>query len=149
MRFCAELARTGCVKDACAAVGLTTTSAYRAYKRCSEFAAKWDEALESERPILMQAAFERAVNGVEVTYRQGRRTVTVRRYSDALLRFLIERGDGKKNARAQRWIKPADPEKTRQEILRKVAAVRAQRDRERREEALAFAERMRAEGWAP
>lgn len=73
MRFCAELARTGRVKDAARAVGLTTTSAYCAHKHDAAFARVWDEALESERPILLPAAFDRAVNGVEVAAVKARR----------------------------------------------------------------------------
>lgn len=151
MRFCAELARTGCVADACRAVGMSTTNAYRTYDRVPEFREKWDEALATPRPILEQAAFDRAVNGVEVgVHRNGQVVATHRRYSDGLLKFLLERDDRRREkASAAGWVKPADPEETQAEILRKLAAVRAATQAEDRQELLAWAERMRQAGWAP
>ena len=55
--FLARLAETGCVRDACRAAGLSTTSARRARKRMPDFADRWDMALATPRPILKQAAF--------------------------------------------------------------------------------------------
>ena len=145
--FLARLAETGCVADACRAAGLSTTSARRAYKRMPGFADRWDVALAAPRPILEQAAFDRAVHGVEIAvHRNGRVVATHRRYSDGLLRFLLERDD----RRAMRRAEPEAPiEEVRGEILRRIEqTARANEERSRRE-ALAFAERMRLEGKAP
>jgi len=92
--FLARLAETGCVRSGCEAVGLSSTSAYRAYARMPDFAAAWDRALAARKPMLEDAAFERAVHGVAVPLtRLGQVVGEGRRYSDGLLRYLIERSD--------------------------------------------------------
>jgi len=102
-QFVACLTETGCVRAACEQVGLSKTSAYRAYARMPEFAGRWERALMVRRPMLEDAAFERAVNGVTVPVtRKGRVVGERRRYSDALLRYLIERGDRRRVAMAYR-----------------------------------------------
>lgn len=156
MRFCAELARTGCVTDACRAVGMSTTNAYRTYDRVPEFRKGWEEALATPRPILEQAAFDRAVYGVEVgVHRNGQVVATHRRYSDGLLRYLLEReekrcerGSGGGGGRG-RQAPPREWEEVQASILAKLSAVDAHQREEERRGALAFAERMRAEGKAP
>lgn len=127
LRFCAELARTGCVTDACRAVGMSTTNAYRTYDRLPEFRQQWDEALATPRPILEQAAFERAVYGVEVgIHRNGQVVATHRKYSDGLLRYLLEREERRREHVAKRkpWEKPERPiEEIQADILRRIELV--------------------------
>lgn len=155
--FLATLAETGCVTDACRAAGLTGTSARRAYKRMPDFADRWDAALAKPRPVLVQAAFDRAVHGVEVAIRRnGRVVATRRRYSDGLLRFLIERGDRMAAGSGKEWRKPRTLEEVQGSIMAKLGAIDRRRAREKdeaeeraRAEAVAHAERMRAEGKAP
>ncbi|WP_375429217.1 hypothetical protein [uncultured Sphingomonas sp.] len=156
--FLARLAEAGCVTDACRAAGLSTTSARRAYKRMPEFADRWDAALASPRPVLAQAAFDRAVHGVEVAIRRnGKVVATRRRYSDGLLRFLIERGDRMAEQAREGWRKPPRPlAEVHDSILTKLQAFDVVRMREEEEEnareraeAIVHAERMRAEGKAP
>lgn len=150
--FTARLAETGCVRDACRSAGVSNTSAYRARRRMPDFAARWDMALAEKRPVLEQAAFERAVNGVEVGLPGKEGTVVrFRRYSDALLRFLIERDDRRDDAAKRKsWEKPQPTiEEVREEVLRRIRVVSQQHQEEERERALAFAERMRREGKAP
>ncbi|WP_375402731.1 hypothetical protein [uncultured Sphingomonas sp.] len=157
LRFLTRLSETGCVQDACDEVGMSTTNAYRTYKRLPDFASRWDAALASPRPVLAQAAFDRAVHGVEVAvHRNGKVVATHRRYSDGLLRFLIERGDRAAERSGQAWRKPKTLEEVQDSIITKLTAiedVRAREDEEEkareRAEAVAFAERMRAEGKAP
>ena len=70
--FCALLAETGIVTDACIAVGMSTTSAYSARRRNPLFAAAWDEALGLARNRLADALLERSLTGcVEKYYRDG------------------------------------------------------------------------------
>ena len=131
--FLARLAETGCIADACRAAGLSRTSAARAYKRMPDFAERWDTALATPRPVLVQAAFDRAVHGVEVAIRRnGEVVATRRRYSDGLLRFLIERGDRMEQGRRQGWRKPPRSlEEVQESILRKLQAVEDYRAREK------------------
>jgi hypothetical protein len=92
--FLQALGDTGCVRDACRAAGRSSTSAYRLRARSAEFAASWDRALEMAATVLEQVAFARAVIGVEEpVWHYGKLVGTRRRYSDALLRLLIQRGD--------------------------------------------------------
>lgn len=70
--FCAVLAETGIVTDACIAVGMSTTSAYSARRRSPLFAAAWEESLKLARDRLADALLERSLNGcVEKYYRDG------------------------------------------------------------------------------
>ncbi|MGJ3630004.1 hypothetical protein AB5I41_30325 [Sphingomonas sp. MMS24-JH45] len=55
--FLSKLRESGCVRDACKWVGLSSTSAYRLRARLPEFAASWDAALALALPRLEQAAF--------------------------------------------------------------------------------------------
>lgn len=154
--FLARLAETGCISDACRWAGLSTTSARRAYKRMEHFAARWDMALAKPRPILEQAAFDRAVHGVEVpVHRNGKVVATHRKYSDALLRYLLERDDRRdgKSPRERADAKRLErykPTETADEALTKRLDLLAKRlEAEKRRDALTFAERMRAEDKAP
>ena len=156
--FLERLAETGCVTEACPAVGLTTTSAYRAFARMPHFAELWESALVARRPMLEDAAFERAVRGVAMPLtRLGQVVGQRQRYSDGLLRFLIERGDkrakangGAANGSKGRFEKPImTREEATAEILRKLTIVEARVARQKRQELLAFEERMKREGWAP
>jgi hypothetical protein len=93
-RFLQALGDTGCVRDACRAVGRSNTSAYRLRARSPEFAAAWDRALNMAATVLEQTAFARAVTGVEEpVWHCGKQVGTRRRYSDSLLKLLIQRGD--------------------------------------------------------
>lgn len=157
-RFLERLAGTGCVTEACRAAELSTTSAYRAYQRMPEFAMRWERALAARRPMLEDAAFERAVRGVTVPLTRLGEVVGERRsFSDALLRFLIEREDRREKAAAQakqvvdsaRATETATREETTQAILKKLRAVESRSKAEKRAAAIAFANRMAAQGKAP
>lgn len=92
--FVATLARTGCVRDACRAVGISSTSAYRARRRMPDFAEQWDLALRRAAVSLEAVAWQRAVEGVDEPIVSGGKVIgTRKRHSDALLRLLIQRGD--------------------------------------------------------
>jgi molybdenum-dependent DNA-binding transcriptional regulator ModE len=91
--FLRALSETGCVRDACARANISNVSAYRMRKRDLAFARAWEKALDTAAPTLEQAAFERAVEGWdEIVWKDGIEVSRKRRYSDALLRFLLARG---------------------------------------------------------
>jgi hypothetical protein len=90
--FLRALSVTGCVRDACARAGISNTSAYRARKKSAAFARAWERSLAKAAPTIEQAAYERAVLGWEEPIVQGGKVVGVkRRYSDSLLRMLLQR----------------------------------------------------------
>jgi hypothetical protein len=60
--FLDALERTASVRDACAAIGVSRSTAYRHRRRCPEFARAWDEALELPIRILEDEALERALD---------------------------------------------------------------------------------------
>lgn len=97
--FLRSLRETGCVKAACRHVGLTTTSAYRVKRRIPAFGEAWDQALAFVAPALERAAMQRAVDGwLEPIVYKGEVVAHRRRYSDAMLRLLLQREDARKVA---------------------------------------------------
>jgi hypothetical protein len=92
--FLRALTEMGCVSDACKKVQVSTTSAYRLRARSVEFAAAWARAQKKGRAVLEEAAYSRAVEGWdEVVEKDGQEVSRKRRYSDSLLRLLVQRGD--------------------------------------------------------
>lgn len=92
--FLRALSEMGCVSDACKKVQVSTTSAYRLRAKSAEFAAAWTKAQKKGRAVLEEAAYTRAVEGWdEVVEKGGQEVSRKRRYSDSLLRLLVQRGD--------------------------------------------------------
>ncbi len=110
MAFLRALSDTGCVRDACARVRLSNTSAYRLRAKFPEFGKAWDRALARSAVTIEQAAFERAVEGwEEPIVHQGKVVAQRRRYSDSLLRLLLTRGQlGGSGARPDAGAGPAE-----------------------------------------
>lgn len=164
--FLRALSETGCVRDACARARISNNSAYRMRQRDAKFAEAWARALDRALPTLEQAAWERAVMGWdEVVWRDGVEVSRKRRFSDGLLRLLLERfadgamvkprhGASQKELRAfaQEAAKAAGgffgwralPEDTDAAIMRKLDAI----DRYRAREAAEAAEKAAAEAAA-
>lgn len=146
--FLARLTETGCVRAACEAAGLSSTSAYRARVRMPAFGQCWDQALAVRRPMLEDAAFERAVNGVTVPVtRRGEVVGERRRYSDGLLKYLIERAD-RREAAGMGIMAGGQPVATQEEmevaLLNRLVDMGKALERQRREDPEAAA-RLEAE----
>ena len=166
-QFLAALGETGCVRDACRAVGRSNTSAYRLRARSDAFAAEWDCALAMAATVLEQVAFQRAVLGVEEpVWHYGKYLGTRRRYSDGLLRLLILRGDVRAGlgktpeelvAAAQDAARAAggyfgtraSAEETNAQLRKQLDALGRRLKRERREKDEAAAVRLLAAGACP
>ena len=106
-KFIEHLALTGSVGEACAAVGASSSSAYRLRNKAGaeSFARAWDAALRLAVTRLSAIALDRAVNGrVERFYRDGELAMERRIPSDYLLTWLLSRLDplqfGSSTARA-------------------------------------------------
>ena len=94
--FIAALAQAGSVPKAARAVGRTPASAYRLRARpgAESFGAAWDTVVGEGRAMLLDTAFELAVNGEQVpVIRRGRIVGTRTRYDNGLLMKLIKRFD--------------------------------------------------------
>ena len=86
------LAETGCVRTACAEVGLNARSAYklREHTNAQAFRSAWDHATSLATARLTSIAFDRAINGgVERIYRNGELYEERRKPSDKLLMWLL------------------------------------------------------------
>lgn len=145
--FLEGLAQLGSVRDACRAVGLSKTSAYRLYEQDPGFAAAWERALTTIRPSLEETAYQRAVVGwEEPVFHGGKLVGHRRRFSDSLLRLLIERGF---NPSATAAATAHANEDVLAALGRKLTAMENQVARKRRAEQLRGCETMEREGKAP
>lgn len=107
-RFIDHLSLRGAVGEACASVGIASSSAYRLRNKAGaeSFARAWDAALSLSTTWLSAIAFDRAVNGrVERFYKNGELVMERRLPSDYLLTWLLARLDplrfGSPSAKAQ------------------------------------------------
>jgi len=90
--FLQMLAATQSVAVAAKAVGMSRQSAYKLRARLDDapFGAAWRMATQSARNVLVEAALDRAINGVEVPhYWQGELVGTSRRYDERLTAPLL------------------------------------------------------------
>jgi hypothetical protein len=95
-RFIDHLALTGNVGEACAIVGVASSSAYRLRNRAGAegFARAWDAALRLCATRLTAIMLDRAVNGrVERHYKDGELAMERRIPSDYLLTWFLARLD--------------------------------------------------------
>src|SRR4051794_39898402 len=89
-RFLEELTKGSTVKDAAAAACVTRQATYL-WKKDEAFAAAWEAAIEEGVDDLEKEARRRAYEGVEEPVFQGGKEVgRVRKYSDALIMFLLK-----------------------------------------------------------
>lgn len=114
--FLANLAATGNVSRSAQAVGRSRGGFYKLKRTEVEFSEAWDQAMEAAADELEAEARRRAVDGVDepIVYRGAvakdadGRTVTVKRYSDVLLMFLLNgaRPEKYKQIKEQRHTGP-------------------------------------------
>lgn len=93
VEFIRTLAVTQNVRSAAQHVGMSRQSAYKLRARLDDgpFGAAWRMAMRSGRDILLEAALDRAVHGVEVPhYWKGELIGTSRRYDERLSTFLLK-----------------------------------------------------------
>jgi hypothetical protein len=89
--FLAALREMPVVGQACVAVGINRTTAYRARNADKDFADAWDSALEDGIDKAEQEAFRRAVAGTDKgVWHQGSLVGTERVYSDSLLSLILK-----------------------------------------------------------
>lgn len=96
IEFIEALAACGCVSDACRVVGMTDTSAYRLRNRpdAAAFRLAWRAALDAGVERLADAAFSRALHGVERPIFRGQERVgEYRHFDERLTMFLLRYRD--------------------------------------------------------
>ena len=93
VEFIAALSDCGCVRQAAANVGISVMSCYRLRRTpgAENFAAAWDAALAQAARLLVDLAFERAINGSDepVFDKEGHRVGRRMRPNDKLMMFLM------------------------------------------------------------
>ncbi len=86
------LAACGCVREACARVGISPEAVYRLRRRpdAQSFRLAMDFALDGAADAVEDAMYGRAINGVEVPhYYKGELVGTHRRYDERLAMFIL------------------------------------------------------------
>ncbi|MDB5719264.1 MAG: hypothetical protein JWM38_2691, partial [Sphingomonas bacterium] len=94
--FVEALGESGCVDEACRAVGMSPSSAYALRRRVDAqgFRVAWDAALDYAIRRLGDAALSRALHGVaSPVYFQGEQIGERRRYDERLTMFLLRYRD--------------------------------------------------------
>lgn len=94
--FVEALAESGCVGEACAAVGMSRHSAYRLRMRVDAqgFRMAWDAALDLAIRRLSDECYSRALNGEAIPhFFQGQQVGEHRRYDNRLAMFLLRYRD--------------------------------------------------------
>jgi hypothetical protein len=122
-KFIERVALTGCVGDACALVGVASSSAYRLRNKAGaeSFARAWDAALRQCATRLVAIGLDRAIHGrVERHYQNGELVMERRIPSDYLLTWFISRLDplqfGSPGAKALAAASGDPREKARNEL---------------------------------
>jgi hypothetical protein len=90
--FLKALASCGCIREACATVGMSHVSAYRLRARPSAIAFRkaWDAALDCAMHRLEEAAVSRALNGVpRPVFYKGEQVGEWRHHDERLTMFLL------------------------------------------------------------
>jgi hypothetical protein len=94
--FLKALVKTGCILDACRLVGPSPRTVYRHQESDPRFLRHCQLALKMSGAPVELTAWERAVEGVEEEIAVGGKMVSRRRYSENLLRLLLQGSNPKK-----------------------------------------------------
>ena len=90
-KFVAALSATGSIKAACEVANLNRPLAYRHKGLDSAFSAAWDEAMAMAMDAAEDELYRRAVTGwEEPVFYKGELKNTIVKYSDGLLKFLLQ-----------------------------------------------------------
>ena len=89
-RFLTELAKRGIIQNAINAAGVTRSAADYRRSQDANFAAACKEAIEASNDVLMNALWDRGIDGVEQTYpRPGGVTVKTRKFDTPAVQLLM------------------------------------------------------------
>jgi hypothetical protein len=153
--FLKALAKGGCVEDACRSVGVSTTTLYRHQQEDPAFLRLCLTAARMCAVPVEITAWERAVDGVDQPFACGGEVHVRRRYSDGLLRLLLQGSNPRKygarpgftrkrllkferkrmekeiKAEIRAGLSEVPIEKVRDEVLLRLRRIREHRDRGR------------------
>ena len=151
-RFLKTLAKTGCIADAARVAGISTTTVDRWRAKKPHFARACDNAIDMASSHIETLAWERAVTGIEEPVMHHGKLVGTRvKRSDSIFRMLLMASNRKKYGRMgavnrkeiEKELRPrieaelrakieaeqVSIEEVRDEVLRRIAAIRKHRER--------------------
>ena len=136
LSFIEGLAATGSVRMACEGCGMSLGGVYKLRNApgAGSFARAWDIAVGMGAARIRDVLFDHAIHGVPETVIVGKTTrIERRRFNHRTMIWALQHhmpdqypGGPKLAKKLKPWQQPADPEKARADILKMVAAVRAQ-----------------------
>ena len=152
-KFLKTLAKTGCISDAAKVARISTTTVDRWRNKDARFAALCDAAIDKAGGHIETLAWERAVTGIEETVIHYGKVVGTRiKRSDSIFRMLLMASNRKKYGRMgavkdkarekelrkqiereiRARIASEEPtiEQVREDVLARIAAIRAHRERQ-------------------
>ena len=116
--FLLSLAQCGVVRYACVAACVNRSAAYEERGKDSEFARRWDEAIEDAADIWEAEAIRRAVKGVrKPVFYKGAIVGHIQEYSDGLLTLILKAHKAKYRKDAADDVGPNDDVKAIREFL--------------------------------
>lgn len=161
-KFFKALKKCGCIKDACRAAGISTTTVDRWRKKDEVFDDKVEAACAIASVELDMIAWQRATQGCEEKICRDGKLVSVRvKPSDAMLRLLMQGANPKKYGRTGRLPQPKDKDLLKRLKKQAEREVRAAYDEENAEATCAElngmldmlerreTKRKLADGWTP
>jgi hypothetical protein len=98
-KFLRALVKTGCIAEACRRTGTAPRTVYNHQQSNAEFLSLCTTAQRMAATPIEIAAWARAVDGIEEVVVAGGRAVTRTRYSEHLLRLLLQASDPKRFGR--------------------------------------------------
>ena len=124
-KFFKALKKTGCIRDACRAAGISKTTVDRWRDKDETFDDKMEATLALASVTLDTIAWKRATEGAEEKiYRDGRLVFTRVKPSDSILRLLMQGADPERYGRTGQQRKPSKhlEKKLRKQIEREIRA---------------------------
>jgi hypothetical protein len=119
-KFLKALVKTGCIAEACRRTGTAPRTVYNHQQANAEFLSYCTTAQRMAATPIEIAAWARAVDGIEETVIAGGRAVTRTRYSEHLLRLLLQASDPKRFGRNPGFTRKRMRAAERKEIEKEV-----------------------------
>ena len=125
--FLKHLVKTGCIADAARLTGVSPRTIYNHQEKDAECARHCELAIRMAGGGIEQVAYERAVTGVPEQFACGGKVYTRTRYSESLLRLLLQASNPKKygprpgftRKRLRAWERKEIEKQVRDDIRRK------------------------------
>jgi hypothetical protein len=130
------LVKSGCILDACRAVGVSNRTVYNHMDADREFADHVGQAIRMAAVGVEMVAWQRAVAGTEERFACGGKVYTRTRYSDSLLRLLLQGSNPKKYGARPGFTRKRLMKWERKQIEKEIYA-RMEADKPPRDEAIA------------